>query len=387
MIRRLGPTGQTLLIALLTVLTISIGGAGWMSLSLRQEAILATEHTQRAHLADGIAEAMAEAILTGTPETGRQILTLTAHNPRLVSVEVHNALTDTAFASLHLPSRATGATELREHPVTKGGRTVGRIRLVYTDAVLQEALTTNRRQIIQVFGLLLLVNLLILVPLGLWRVSEPLRRLAHQADRLRTNQFDETVAWTGQDEISRTGQSLELARAATVRLRSQLKERTTEVKTLSTTDRLTGLATRRRIDAILESEIHRALRFRTRLSIILVDLVQLRDLNARYGRSVGDSVLTEAALRLSRTLRTGEFVGRWSDGAFLIVCPETETEDAVHRAQEIAQAVSGPVFPGAGRRRIHTGIVTHDGRESIDSLLARVEAEVQQTESIVPRRS
>lgn len=372
--RAIGPTGKTILGALVLTMILSIGGAGWHVLSVRQDALRAAEMAQRARLAGAIAEAMADPLLEGRPEAGRQALGVAVSDPRLVAVEVRDSVSDSAFLDLNLPGRAEGGTTVLDRPVVQGGRTLGRVHVVFTDTVLETALAEARSLVLTVFGGLALVNLALLVPLVLWRVALPLRRLADQAEQIRANRLETGAAWSGRDEIGRAGQGLETARAAMVRLLRDLKARTEEVKTLSTTDRLTGLANRRRVDAVLESEIHRALRFRRRLSILMIEVDQLRDLNLRYGRHVGDAVLTEAALRLSRTVRPGDTVGRWGDGSFLVVCPATDAETARDLAEAWTGAISGGVFPGAGRRRVSAGVATHDGRESIDALLGRAEA-------------
>jgi diguanylate cyclase (GGDEF)-like protein len=92
---------------------------------------------------------------------------------------------------------------------------------------------------------------------------------------------------------------------------------------LSTTDALTGLYNRGALTTYLEHEYHRARRYRSSLSVLLVDVDQLKRVNDVYGHAAGDRVIRGFANAIKTTLRDTDVGGRWGGDEFLIIAPGT----------------------------------------------------------------
>lgn len=88
-------------------------------------------------------------------------------------------------------------------------------------------------------------------------------------------------------------------------------------------DRLTGLSNRVFLQLQLDAEVSRARRSEEALSIVLVDIDNLDEINTRYGQDIGDNVLRTMATTLQRALRPYDHVGRWDGEEFLLVMPRT----------------------------------------------------------------
>jgi hypothetical protein len=80
---------------------------------------------------------------------------------------------------------------------------------------------------------------------------------------------------------------------------------------LVTTDQLTGLANRRKLDDTIKEEIEHELRHSRSFSVIVIDVDNFKLINDNYGHDVGDSVLQEIAQVLSDGIRKTDLVGRW----------------------------------------------------------------------------
>jgi diguanylate cyclase (GGDEF)-like protein len=99
-------------------------------------------------------------------------------------------------------------------------------------------------------------------------------------------------------------------------------------------DFLTGLLNRGAISQLIEIEMKRARRFRSSLTVVLMDLDNFKKVNDTYGHLVGDEVLREVARRLSANLRAYDRVGRFGGEEFLIVMPGL-SHDSPYRIHEL----------------------------------------------------
>jgi predicted kinase len=86
-----------------------------------------------------------------------------------------------------------------------------------------------------------------------------------------------------------------------------LGRRIDELRRLSATDSLTGLANRRAFHARLREEWLRARRYGSPLSLLLVDVDGLKRINDEGGHTAGDEVLRSAARSIAVTMRVTDF--------------------------------------------------------------------------------
>ena len=95
---------------------------------------------------------------------------------------------------------------------------------------------------------------------------------------------------------------------------------------LSTTDELTGLYNRRYLDDVLQNEIARALRYRTTMALILMDLDHFKNVNDTYGHTTGDYVLKRVSKIIKSTLRDCDIPCRYGGEEIGIILPNTDRE-------------------------------------------------------------
>jgi len=108
---------------------------------------------------------------------------------------------------------------------------------------------------------------------------------------------------------------------------------------LSTTDPLTGLANRRRLRGAFADELNRAARYDTPLSLLLVDLDRLKDINDRHGHADGDRALQLVAEALRRTCRATDLAARYGGDEFVVLAVNTPVTEARVLALRIRDAV------------------------------------------------
>jgi diguanylate cyclase (GGDEF)-like protein len=116
-----------------------------------------------------------------------------------------------------------------------------------------------------------------------------------------------------------------------------------ELRYLATHDVLTTLpdrgGLRTRLEAVLiEAEMRGQL-----TALIFCDVDNFKTVNDRFGHHIGDLVLTEVALRLSASLRTSDFVGRFGGDEFVVVIPNVDDEaHALALADRVFSRAIGP---------------------------------------------
>jgi diguanylate cyclase (GGDEF)-like protein len=148
----------------------------------------------------------------------------------------------------------------------------------------------------------------------------------------------------------------------------ELLDRTTA---RSLQDPLTGQWNRRCLHEKLREEIDRAGRYQTQFSIVMVDLADFKDVNDKFGHTVGDMVLIEISAFLSANLRASDSFFRYGGDEFIALLPETGREEAQAMMERIKKDMSERTWSGeAVRVLMDSGIATcpADGAD-VDSLI------------------
>jgi len=116
----------------------------------------------------------------------------------------------------------------------------------------------------------------------------------------------------------------------------------------ATLDALTGLLNRRAFDAHASAEIAHAARYDRPLSCAMVDVDHFKDINDRYGHTIGDAVIREAAERLRQTCRETDTIGRYGGDEYVVVLRETSADAAAVTAERVRRAFCDAPFAVRG---------------------------------------
>lgn len=109
---------------------------------------------------------------------------------------------------------------------------------------------------------------------------------------------------------------------------------------LMNSDPLTGLANRRTFFATVEEELIRMKRSKNDLSILLIDIDNLRMINEEYGNDVGDKVIIDTSAIINECLRETDTSSRLGGEEFGVLLPETPIKGAYWVAERIRSKVS-----------------------------------------------
>jgi diguanylate cyclase (GGDEF)-like protein len=120
-----------------------------------------------------------------------------------------------------------------------------------------------------------------------------------------------------------------------IRSQEQLIEAREALKFEASHDSLLRIWNRTAIMDLLTTELSRARRLQTSLSVFFVDLDSFKRINDSYGHLVGDDVLRSTAEKTSRAVREYDYVGRYGGEEFLVVLPNCSAATA----REVAERV------------------------------------------------
>lgn len=164
----------------------------------------------------------------------------------------------------------------------------------------------------------------------------------------------------------RRAQALETTRADNRRLEA-----------LATTDPLTRVLNRRALLDRLSAEVDRARRFKSTLTLLLIDVDYFKLVNDTAGHLAGDDVLRQLAGLLEEGVRRVDIVARYGGEEFVLILPETSLEGGLVFAERLRDRVAAQTFNVGAEHPLHLtvsiGVATFPSArvESTEDLFAR----------------
>lgn len=145
----------------------------------------------------------------------------------------------------------------------------------------------------------------------------------------------------------------------------------------ATTDGLTGLVNHRIFYEYLEKELWRSRRYGGLISLIMIDIDNLKKINDTYGHSAGDRVIKEISRRIRSCIRQIDTAARYGGDEFAVILPNTSIDDATVAAERMLNAVSGS--PIIWKRQqidlsISVGLGQYDSDSSPEEITSRSDA-------------
>jgi diguanylate cyclase (GGDEF)-like protein len=152
-----------------------------------------------------------------------------------------------------------------------------------------------------------------------------------------------------------------------------IEERTEEVYKLAVLDSLTGLYNRRSGERRLAEEISRSSRNVRPLTILLLDLDDLKAINDTFGHPAGDQTIKQFTENLQKSSRGSDVAIRLGGDEFMVVLPECKAEDVdlvLRRLERRRIEFNGRSI----EIKFSAGWTDYRSGESMDSLIQRADA-------------
>ncbi len=139
------------------------------------------------------------------------------------------------------------------------------------------------------------------------------------------------------------------------------------IRELSIVDDLTGVFVRRHFMERLHEEIKRSQRFKSPLSLLMLDIDHFKRYNDEFGHLVGDATLKKVSEILKMNVRRVDLVGRYGGEEFIVVMPETKQAAALEVAERIRSYIARHTFKlyhVETKVTVSQGIATYDPQNS-----------------------
>ena len=148
------------------------------------------------------------------------------------------------------------------------------------------------------------------------------------------------------DEIGVLAETIQRMRDRLSTYNAELLRAAREREHLIRIDQLTNIPNRRSFDERLPLEWGRAIRTKTPISLLILDLDHFKKYNDAYGHLQGDKALQATAKIFMQILkRSGDLVARWGGEEFAVLLVNTDIEGALNVAEGIRQNVESLQIP------------------------------------------
>ncbi|OIN04368.1 hypothetical protein BFR47_06940 [Oceanisphaera psychrotolerans] len=205
------------------------------------------------------------------------------------------------------------------------------------------------------------------------RLLSPLRSFETWVEEVQ----EQSEPWLLREQRAALDIGEDVTVAILVKAISDLNARLTQVNRrlegIATTDALTQIWNRYRIEQAIEHDISLAVRVGRPSALLLLDVDFFKRINDHHGHEAGDAVLVTLAAVINQTLRDSDYLGRWGGEEFVILASGCSLADARTLAERIRQAVGATDFGSVGTVTLSIGVSLWRPGDSRKSLVTRAD--------------
>lgn len=187
--------------------------------------------------------------------------------------------------------------------------------------------------------------------------------------------------------LARVKMHLELkySRQKLKKLLEEQVELVQQLERLANTDALTGIWNRRYLLTIAAQEINRSQRYNFSFSVLLIDIDYFKKINDTYGHNVGDEVIIFMTQIVIDNLRKPDCFGRFGGEEFVVLLPETDTDEALIVAERIRSSIQNQSITVEDKKvsiTISIGVSSYYlGDKTIDAIIQRSDQALYQAKN------
>ncbi len=153
-----------------------------------------------------------------------------------------------------------------------------------------------------------------------------------------------------------------------------LQQRNRDLTTWATQDALTGLHNRHMFSELFDKELATMKRYKTRVSVIMMDLDYFKRVNDTYGHNIGDYVLKTVAMMVKNSVREADLLARWGGEEFVLLFPNSGCDEAYIAAEKIRKVLEVFSFDEVGQITCSLGITEVQSADTLENAIERADA-------------
>ncbi|MDT0629190.1 EAL domain-containing protein [Alteromonas sp. W364] len=194
---------------------------------------------------------------------------------------------------------------------------------------------------------------------------------------------DHRIVWIEYSALSVLDENEQRHSLFTIEDISERKQYESELSHLAHYDHLTKMPNRLMIQehltALLKHHVDAS------FAVIFIDLDKFKDVNDMYGHEAGDAVLVEVGQRLEKSVREGDFIGRFGGDEFILLTEiDTSKDEIVSLVERVQKVILQPIYHQNKQHNIGSsvGIAQYpiDSKDAND-LLRKADAAMYRTKT------
>ena len=127
----------------------------------------------------------------------------------------------------------------------------------------------------------------------------------------------------------------------------------------SSKDSLTNLNTHRKFQELLSNSLTEAKQQNQQLSIVILDVNNISQINKQHGHAKGDEIIRKIAQVVQKNIRPNDIAGRYGGDEIGLILPDTDVKEAKYIAEYISYLLSCTSIDGVGPIKISIGMATY----------------------------
>jgi len=337
---------------LITILLLSLGISGWYSLHQHETSVLEETKLRGSDLARFTSKSIVYAVV-GYDYHGIQLLLDELVSSQDINYAKVTNIKGSVMAKSGRLSIDSSVWTYFEEEIALDDTVIGYLSLQFDNSRIVEKFSQRQNELVQrEILLILLIALGEYIALSFFIIKPIVSTANNIKQNIESPDFHKNkVSYRAQDElgylfshfndmqyrlhtttkkleskIRLADQEMREQNALLLKQSNELHDTNAKLKQLSISDSLTELYNRRHFDILLKKEISFCQRHKNYVSLIIFDLDHFKDINDKYGHSVGDTVLCSIARILEKHTRESDICCRIGGEEFAIICRNTDAQ-------------------------------------------------------------
>jgi diguanylate cyclase (GGDEF)-like protein len=145
-----------------------------------------------------------------------------------------------------------------------------------------------------------------------------------------------------------------------------MNEQSRRLKAIAITDPLTGAYNRRYLELQADRSLQAWKRYRTPVSLLLIDIDHFKRINDKFGHAVGDTALQEVVKQIAERIRKTDIQCRFGGEEFVVLLNETNATRAEKVADELRYAIEQSDALPEGKMTVSVGVCSVSIAKSVE---------------------